>query len=101
MDEQKPSRNEDEYFVRRDAELIKAQRASLDADRAAAERRSHFMKCPKCGGGLVETDFHHIKIDKCRDCNGIWLDQGEIEMLAHVDQSEIRGLLRSMFGLKW
>ena len=29
--EQKPSRNEDEYFRKLDAELIKAQRAKLDA----------------------------------------------------------------------
>lgn len=96
----KPSRSEDEYFVKLDAELIKAQRAKLDEDRAKAERASHYMRCPKCGGQLEEVEFHHMKIDRCRDCGGIWLDKGELEMLEHVDQSRIRGFVRSMFGLK-
>ncbi len=101
MDEKKPTRNEDEYFVKQDAELIKAQRAKLDAQRANIERQSHYMKCPKCGHDLVETEFHHIKIDRCTNCNGVWFDAGEVEMLEHVDQSQLRGLIRSMFGLKW
>lgn len=101
MNENKPSRTEDEYFVKQDAELIKQQRARLDADRANAERRSHFMKCPKCGADLQETEFHHIKIDRCADCKGVWFDHGEVEMMEHVDQSQIRSFVRSMFGLKW
>jgi uncharacterized protein with PIN domain len=100
MDEKKPSKSEDEYFVKMDAELIKAQRARLDAERARAERASHYMRCPKCGGQLVETDFHHVKIDRCTDCGGIWLDKGEMEMLQQVDQSNIRRFVRSMFGEK-
>lgn len=101
MSESKPSRTEDEYFIKQDAELIKERRASLDAQRASAERKSHYMKCPKCGADLVETDLHHIKIDRCSECGGVWFDKGEVEMLEHVDQSKIRGLVRSMFGLKW
>jgi hypothetical protein len=101
MDEKKPSRNEDEYFVKQDADLIKAQRHKLDTERRAAERASHHMRCPKCGATLIETDFHHIKIDRCPECKGIWFDGGEIEMLEHVDQSKIRGFVRSLFGLKW
>jgi hypothetical protein len=59
MSDSKPTRSEDEYFVKQDAELIKQQRARLDAERARAERQSHYMKCPKCGADLIETDFHH------------------------------------------
>ncbi|MBK6488744.1 MAG: zf-TFIIB domain-containing protein [Gemmatimonadetes bacterium] len=97
----KPSRTEDEYFVKKDAELIKKQRAHLAAKRAKVERQSHFMKCPKCGHDLTETDFHQIKIDRCTTCHGVWFDAGEVEMLEHVDQSQIRSFVRSMFGLKW
>lgn len=100
MSDAKPTRAEDEYFVKQDAELIKAQRERLDKERARAERRSHYMKCPKCGADLQEQDFHHMKIDKCPECHGLWLDQGEMEMLEHVDQSAVRGFIRSMFGLK-
>lgn len=101
MTDQKPSRTEDEYFVKQDAELIKQQRAILDAQRASAERQSHFMKCPKCGHDLVETDFHHIKIDRCPECHGVWFDAGEVELMEHLDQSKLRSFVRSMFGLKW
>jgi uncharacterized protein len=101
MDDHKPSRNEDEFFAKQDAELLKAQRARLDSERARAERKSHYMRCPKCGADLVETDFHHIKIDKCPECGGIWFDRGEMEMLEHIDQSQIRSFVRAMFGLKW
>ncbi|MFN8572573.1 MAG: zf-TFIIB domain-containing protein [Gemmatimonadaceae bacterium] len=101
MTDNKPSRNEDEYFVKLDAELIKSQRAKLDSDRARMERSAHFMKCPKCGANLVETDFHHMKIDKCDECGGVWLDRGEMEMIEHVDQSRVRAFVRSLFGLKW
>jgi uncharacterized C2H2 Zn-finger protein len=97
MDERRPTKSEDEYFVKQDAELIKAQRAKLDAERAKAERQSHFMRCPKCGGTLKEEDFHHIKIDRCEECGGVWLDKGEIDMLQHVDQSNIRAFVRGLF----
>ena len=101
MDEKKPSRNEDEYFVKHDADLIQEQRARLDAERRMAERASHYMRCPKDGAKLSETDFHHIKIDKCPECGGMWFDGGEIELLEHLDQSKLRQVVRSMFGLKW
>jgi hypothetical protein len=98
--DEKPSRNEDEYFVRRDAELLKAQRALLDEQRAAHERMQHFMKCPKCGHDLVEREFQHVKIDSCPNCQGVWLDKGELEMIEHVDQQQRGGFLGSLFGLK-
>ena len=100
MSDAKPTRTEDEYFIKHDAELIKEQRSRLDAERERAERRSHHMKCPKCGADLQETEFHHIKIDKCPECLGTWFDKGEMAMLDHVDQNAIRGFVRSMFGLK-
>ena len=100
MEEKKPSKTEDEYFVKLDADLIKAQRAKLDAERLKAERATHYMRCPKCGGELKEIEHHHMKIDRCQDCGGVWLDKGEMEMIEHVDQSRIRGFVRSKFGLK-
>jgi RNA polymerase-binding transcription factor DksA len=101
MTDNKPSRTEDEYFVKMDAALIKEQRARLDAERAAAERKSHYGKCPRCGGTLAEAEYHHVRIDRCPDCRGVWLDKGELELLAHIDQSNIREFVRAMFGLKW
>jgi uncharacterized protein len=98
--DEKPSRNEEEYFARRNAELINEQRAKLDETRQKQERASHFMRCPKCGGKLVEREFQHLRIDECPDCGGMWLDKGEMEMLAHVERSQLERFIGSMFGLR-
>jgi len=96
----KPSQNEDEYFLKLDAELIKEMRARLDRERAEAERKSHFMKCPKCGASLHEADFEHIKIDVCPECGGVWLDSGELDMLRQVKEHRFgRFILDLMKGL--
>jgi hypothetical protein len=98
---EKPSHNEDEYFVKLDAELIKAQRARLDEQRRKAERQQHFMKCPKCGGDLQEIEYGNIKIDKCVECGGAWLDKGEMEMVLHTsEEGGVRRIVRDLLGLK-
>jgi hypothetical protein len=96
--EQKPSRNEDEYFAKLNAELIKERRASLDASRAQAERKAHYMKCPKCGGDLNEIEHHFVKIDQCTDCKGVWLDPGEVELLEHAQERGVKKFFGSLFG---
>lgn len=101
MPDPKPSRNEDEYFVKLDAELIKAQRARLDAEREAYERNAHFMKCPKCGAGLREESHGPVKIDVCPECRGMWLDAGEFELMGSVGEGNIGGFIRDLFkGLR-
>jgi uncharacterized C2H2 Zn-finger protein len=85
--EEGPSRNEDEYFAKQDAELMKQMRAKLDAERLAAERKQHFMKCPKCGGDLKETAMGNVTVDVCPDCGGTWLDAGELEIVRHVQKA--------------
>jgi hypothetical protein len=96
--EHKPSSNEDEYFLKLDAEILKEKRAKLDAERLAAERHSHFMRCPKCGGELVEREFHHAKVDECRDCHGVWLDAGEVNQLLQVRHGALDNFVRTLFG---
>jgi hypothetical protein len=69
--EEKPSRNEEEYFAKLNEEMIKERRASLDAARAQNDRKAHFMKCPKCGGELKEFENHKVKIEIRRDLKDI------------------------------
>jgi len=87
--EDHPTRNEDEYFARANAELIKQMRSLLDDQRQEIERREHFMKCPKCGADLKERDYENVKVDTCPDCHGIWIDQGEIGLLRHIHESRV------------
>ena len=87
----KPSQNENEYFARQDADWLKAQRARLDAERAKKEKAQAVtgMKCPRCGGNLMERVYHSVRIDVCDSCRGVWLDRGELHMLAHVDDTAL------------
>ena len=82
-----PSRNEDEFFAKQDAELIKQMREKLDRERDQQERKAHFMKCPKCGADLKEEDHGHAKVDICPECKGMWLDAGEMDLMRKVEQS--------------
>jgi hypothetical protein len=98
--DEKPSRSEEEYFKKRDMEMIAEQRARLDAERQRTERSSHYMKCPKCGADLKEKTYHNVKIDVCNECHGVFLDAGEMELIAKIDTSRVGGFVRSLFGLK-
>jgi Zn-finger nucleic acid-binding protein len=58
------------------------------------------MRCPSCGGELLELDRSGVRIDACRQCRGVWLDRGELERIlererqvlgeAHDDDDFIR-----------
>ena len=101
----KPSRNEEEYFAKRDAELLRQQRANAQKAAAEAERRSHHMKCPKCGYDLITGQWHGIQIDQCTHCHGLWFDAGEAESaLAHPSPTMMarvfRAVLRGVSGAK-
>lgn len=84
MSTEKPSRNEDEYFARQEKELLEQQRAAAALAAAEAERRSHHMKCPKCGHDLAAIDYSGVTVDRCTNCAGIWLDPGELEQLRNL-----------------
>jgi uncharacterized protein len=83
---EKPSRNEDEYFAQQNAELLQKQREKLQASAQEAERKSHYMKCPKDGYDLKSEEFHGVQIETCPHCGGMWLDAGELEVISHEDR---------------
>jgi Zn-finger nucleic acid-binding protein len=85
--EDQPSRNEDEYFVKQDAELLKQMRAKLDAERAKAKGGQR-MNCPRDGTELQEKQYHHAVVDVCPKCSGMWLDAGEAEIIGQSFREE-------------
>lgn len=98
----KPSRKEEEYFLKLTAKQIKELRKKLDEKRKSEEvekkEKEFWMKCPKCGGELKEKEFKNVKIDVCSSCEGIWLDKGELEIL--MGSGGIKGILRGIFSKK-
>ena len=92
----KPSKNEDEYFALREAEILKARREA--AARAARDgaRRSHFMKCPQCGADLKTEEHHGIRVDRCPECLGVWFDAGEAEAVLRAERGGLGAILTAL-----
>ena len=39
------------------------------------------MLCPECNEEMLVLELRNVEIDFCAECNGIWLDEGELELL--------------------
>ncbi len=87
----KPSEKEDEYFARTEFERKKKIEEEKHKRLAQEEKKKlkelHYMRCPKCGMELIEIDYKGIKIDECSECEGIWLDTGELETVSKLEKS--------------
>ncbi len=87
----KPSEKEEEYFARMEFERRKKIEEEKHGKLAEEEKKKlkdlHFMRCPKCGMELIEIDYRSIKIDKCSECEGIWLDAGEFETISRLEKT--------------
>lgn len=46
------------------------------------------IKCPKCTNKLITINYQNIEVDRCSQCEGIWLDATEAEQLKKVKGSE-------------
>jgi hypothetical protein len=95
--DQKPTESEQEYFKRRDLELMAEMRERMDAERRKASVARH---CPVDGTALQQETFHDITIDVCPTCRGHWLDAGELEQLARVEHAALGGFVQHLFRLK-
>ncbi len=100
MSKSKSSKSEDEYFAKEDAE--KKKRLEQQIKEETTEKRREelkeicYLKCPKCAGDLNEILFRGVKIDKCADCNGVWLDDGELDKLAGTEEGNV---VRDFLGM--
>lgn len=94
----KPSELEEEYVVRMEFEkkkkLEEAKHKKLAQEEKENLKALHHMRCPKCGMELIEIDYKSIKVDKCSECEGIWLDAGELEAVAKLEKSGMDKLFR-------
>jgi hypothetical protein len=89
----KPSEKEEEYFAildferRKKVEEEKPRRLTEEEKKRVKEL--HHMRCPKCGMELIEVDYKGIKVDKCSECEGVWLDSGELEAVSKLEKTAL------------
>ncbi len=48
------------------------------------------MNCPFCNNPLVILELNQVEIDYCTNCHGIWLDNGELELLLQDSEAKIK-----------
>ena len=51
------------------------------------------MNCPSCKNPMIILELNQVEIDYCSLCKGIWLDNGELELIfSSSDRKEISKL---------
>ncbi|MBI4682121.1 MAG: zf-TFIIB domain-containing protein [Nitrospirae bacterium] len=87
----KPSEREAEFISRTEFEKKKKVEEEKHKKLKAEEKKNlkalHNMRCPKCGMELIEIDYKEIKVDKCSECDGIWLDAGELQTISKLEKT--------------
>ncbi len=89
----KPSEKEDEYFLRLEFEERRKKEEEKISRQQEEEKiklkELHYMHCPKCGQQLIEIKYKDIPVDKCSNCEGIWLDAGELEQVSKMEKGTL------------
>ena len=68
---------------------------------ATGRTESFWMVCPKCGGTLEEIEHRGVKVDRCQSCAGVYLDRGELDLLASTAEASgffVMRLARTAFA---
>lgn len=97
MSTKKPSHEEEEFFAKEEAtrlhNLAMERMRKLQVEERERLKQLHWMHCPKCGFELQPITFKGLTIDKCFNCNGSWLDAGELETLAGHENDVLRRIV--------
>lgn len=72
-----PYANEESYFAKQEHELIE-QRKIEHQKTEAAQRQALTEMCPKCSGKLGKFLVKGLEVERCQNCEGIWLNRGEL-----------------------
>jgi len=60
------------------------------------EEQKKPLVCPRCGDWLakrISARDQKVTMDRCRSCNGIWLDGGEMEAIREEGALPVRAYL--------
>jgi Zn-finger nucleic acid-binding protein len=97
----KPSHHEDEFFAREDVEKRRKLAQTMKKEMAEEDRKKlrdlHFMHCPKCGMKMEAMTFRNIGVEVCFSCHGVFLEQPDIDVIAHPEQKGIMGAILNWF----
>jgi hypothetical protein len=72
---------EDDFFLRRDREVITRMRDRRKLDEELAARRSAHMRCPECGAPLATVLRRGIATEQCPHGHGLWVPPDGLETI--------------------
>ncbi|HEY6050244.1 MAG TPA: zf-TFIIB domain-containing protein [Thermoanaerobaculia bacterium] len=99
---EKPSTQEEEYFVREDAERLRKlhyeEQRRLAEHEKEALRRLHAGRCSQCGAQLVPERVGEIVVQHCPACGGAFLDRRAWEFLhSHAEPHSVMNAILNWF----
>ena len=50
------------------------------------------LLCPSCGSLMDGEHAEGVEIDVCLQCNGVWLDKNELDLLRNIDPAVMKSL---------
>ncbi|MFB0556725.1 MAG: zf-TFIIB domain-containing protein, partial [Dehalococcoidia bacterium] len=53
------------------------------------------MICPTCKSDMIVVEYNKIELDYCTNCQGVWFDSGELELLLESMSLESANVLLS------
>ncbi len=74
--DEKRKGEEDHYFQEQEQQAIEKLR-QVKAGTATPQ-----AICPRCGAALVHAKHFGVELDECPNGHGMWLEQGELEVIA-------------------
>jgi len=87
----KPTEREEEFFARTELERLKKideeKQKNIQQQERTRLQELHYMRCPKCGMELIEIDYKGITVDRCSECDGVWLDAGELATVSKLEKT--------------
>lgn len=86
------SRLEEEYFYKKDRELIEKIKKEKAEAETQKEKALHLGHCPSCGSqteSIVLADGKNSKVDYCHSCGSVTM---KLNDLLHLDRHTIKSL---------
>ncbi|MCD6311830.1 MAG: zf-TFIIB domain-containing protein [Elusimicrobia bacterium] len=87
------------WFDKNELKEVKKQKDWFKLDTVVAGATSKVskgeLKCPRCGETLHTIEYAHesgVKINVCSECEGLWLDSGELKAIHEVSATWLERL---------
>ncbi len=97
-----PKQSEEEWFAKFEIQMIRDAKRKREARHHEKESISedkkpdNYMLCPRDGAKLEAKHISDVEVDICPECDGLWLDRGEMEEILLARDEDKKGFFRKL-----